>query len=174
MQYIIKFFNNWYSFCALDIFSLWCLLKSNFWYRCKHKCFWKTLHSTETSFKKTWGWKGFIVFQEKITSWVFLVRSGLNIFFHWYVYSEILFKSLLISSVETLMSFTIEKIDVSSAKSLTFDIKLLGRSFMYIKSSNGHKIDPCCTPASISSQWEFGPLCKTLWHLLSRKCPVSY
>ena len=35
------------------------------------------------------------------------------------------------------MSFTIEKIDVSSAKSLTFDIKLLGRSFMYIKNSNG-------------------------------------
>ena len=60
------------------------------------------------------------------------------------------------------MSFTIEKIDVSSAKSLTFDIKLLGRSFMYIKSSNGHKIDPCRTPASISSQWKFGPLSKIL------------
>ena len=34
------------------------------------------------------------------------------------------------------MSFIIEEIDVPSAKSLTFDIKLLGRSFMYIKKSD--------------------------------------
>ena len=34
------------------------------------------------------------------------------------------------------MSFTIEKADVPSAKILTFDIKLLGRSFMYIKNSD--------------------------------------
>ena len=48
-------------------------------------------------------------------------------------------ESLLISSV---MLFTIEKIDVSSVKGFTFDIKLLGRSFMYIKNSNVPKIDP--------------------------------
>ena len=53
------------------------------------------------------------------------------------------------------MSFTFEKIDVSSAKSLTFDIKLFVRSFMYITNSNGPKIDPYGTPALISSQWEF-------------------
>ena len=53
------------------------------------------------------------------------------------------------------MSFTIEKIDVSSAKSLTFYIKLLGRSFMQIKNSNEPKTDPCDMPALISSQWEF-------------------
>ena len=47
-------------------------------------------------------------------------------------------ESLLISSV---MLFTIEKIDVSSVKGFTFDIKLLGRSFMYIKNSNVPKID---------------------------------
>ena len=35
----------------------------------------------------------------------------------------------------------------SSAKSFTFDIKLLARSFMYIKNSNGPKRDPCGTPA---------------------------
>ena len=39
------------------------------------------------------------------------------------------------------MLFTIEKIDVSSVKGFTFDIKLLGRSFMYIKNSNVPKID---------------------------------
>ena len=48
-------------------------------------------------------------------------------------------ESLLISSV---MLFTIEKIDVSSVKGFTFDVKLLGRSFMYIKNSNVPKIDP--------------------------------
>ena len=53
------------------------------------------------------------------------------------------------------MPFTIEKIDVSSTKCLTLDIKLLGRSFTYIKNSNGPKSDPCGTPALISSQWEF-------------------
>ena len=53
------------------------------------------------------------------------------------------------------MSFTIENIDISSSKRLTFDIKLLGRSFMYIKNNNAAKIDPFDTPALISSQWEF-------------------
>ena len=53
------------------------------------------------------------------------------------------------------MSFTVEKIDVTSAKSLTFNIKLLGRSFMHIKNSNGPKIDHCGTPALISSQRGF-------------------
>ena len=33
-----------------------------------------------------------------------------------------------------------------------FDIILLGRSFMYIKNSNGPKKDPCNTPALIGSQ----------------------
>ena len=57
------------------------------------------------------------------------------------------------------MSFTIEKIEISSAKSLAFDIKLLGRSFfIYFKSNNGPKIDHCGMPALISSKWEFLPL----------------
>ena len=41
------------TFCALEIFSLMCLLKSTFWSRCKSKCFWETLRSTGTSSKKT-------------------------------------------------------------------------------------------------------------------------
>ena len=61
------------------------------------------------------------------------------------------------------------KIYVSSAKTLTFDIKLFGRSFMYVKNRNGPKIDLCSTPALIISQWEFWLLSKTLWYLLSRK-----
>ena len=46
------------------------------------------------------------------------------------------------------------KIDVSSTKSLTFDIKLIGVSFMYIKNCHGPKIDPCGMPTFISSQRE--------------------
>ena len=105
-QYIIKFFNDWYSFLCFRDFFVNVFTKSNFWY--KSKCFRETLYSTGTSLKKTWGWKGFTVFREKI-SWACLVRSGLNIIFHWYVHSEILFNLLLISSVETLMLFTTEK-----------------------------------------------------------------
>ena len=33
---------------------------------------------------------------------------------------------------------------------------------MYIKNSNGPKIDPCGTPALISPQWEFWPLSQAL------------
>ena len=60
------------------------------------------------------------------------------------------------------MLFTIGKIDVSSVTSFTLDIKLLGRSFMYNKNSNGPKIDPCNTPTLVSSQWEFQRLLKAL------------
>ena len=67
-------------------------------------------------------------------------------------------ESLLISSV---MLFTIEKIDVSSVKGFTFDVKLLGRSFMYIKNSNVPKIDPL--------------LSKKLWRSVSKlsEIPLS-
>ena len=40
-------------------------------------------------------------------------------------------------------------------KVFTFDMKVLGRTFMYIKSSNEPKIDTFGTPALISPQWEF-------------------
>ena len=101
--------------------------------------------------------KRFTVFPEKITSWACLLRSGLNVIFHLYVYSEILFKSLFA-----------EKADVSSnvlsAKYFMFNIKLLGRSFMCIK-----KVMDLKQPALVSSQSEYLPLSKTLWYLLSRK-----
>ena len=79
---------------------------------------------------------------------------GLTTIFHWYANSEILFKSLSISPSETLMFFTMKKIDLSSAKRCTFDIKLLGRSFTHIKFSNGPKLDSWGTPVLISSQWK--------------------
>ena len=108
-QYIIKIFNDWYSFLRFRD-----LLKSNFWSRRKPKYFWETLRSTGTWLKKTWGWNRVTVFREKITSWACLVRSWLNIIFHWYAHSEILFKSVSISSVETFMPFTVENLYISN------------------------------------------------------------
>ena len=46
------------------------------------------------------------------------------------------------------------KIDVPSAYSFTSDIKLLERSFIYIKTSDRPKKEPCSTPALIVSQFD--------------------
>ena len=48
-------------------------------------------------------------------------------------------KTLLISSGEVLTPFTIQKIDISSANSFMFDIRLSGGSFIYMKNNNEHK-----------------------------------
>ena len=40
---------------------------------------------------------------------------------------------------------------MSSAESLTEDSKPSGRSLMYVRKSNGPKIEPCGTPASLKS-----------------------
>ena len=58
---------------------------------------------------------------------------------------------------------------MSSANSLTVDSKPSGRSFMYIRKSNGPKIEPCGTPASTDDQFEHWPLRTTLWNQLFRK-----
>ena len=41
---------------------------------------------------------------------------------------------------------------MSSANNLTVDCKLSGRSFLYIRKSNGPKIESCGTPASTDDQ----------------------
>ena len=45
------------------------------------------------------------------------------------------------------MLWTTENSDVSSAKSLTFEFKPLGKSLMYIKNSKGPRINPWGTLA---------------------------
>ena len=45
------------------------------------------------------------------------------------------------------MLFTTEKREVSSAKSLQFEERSLGKSFMQIRNNKGSKIEPCGTPA---------------------------
>ena len=150
-------------FCALETFSLMHLLKSNFWCRCKPKCFWETLHSTGTSLKKTWAWKGFTVFREK--NYFSRLFGKIKVEHHFPLICP--FRD----SLQIIINFfsgninviTIQKIDVSSAKSLTFDMKFFGKSFIYIKNSNGLKLDSCGTPALTSSQWEFCPWSKTFY-----------
>ena len=40
---------------------------------------------------------------------------------------------------------------------------------MYIRKSNGSKIEPCGTPASTDDQFEHWPLSTTFWNLLFKK-----
>ena len=58
---------------------------------------------------------------------------------------------------------------MSSAKSLNVGSKLSGTSFMYIRKSDGPKIEPCGTPASTDDQFEYWPLSTTLRNLLFKK-----
>ena len=57
------------------------------------------------------------------------------------------------------------KRDVSSAKSLAFDFKPSGKSFMKIRKRSGPRIDPCGTPARIGLHVEVWPFKTTLWSL---------
>ena len=60
--------------------------------------------------------------REKTTSWACFEASGLNNIFHLYPHCDILDKSSLRDSDEELESRTTEKIEVSSAKSLIFEV----------------------------------------------------
>ena len=64
--------------------------------------------------------------------------------------SEINSKSLFSSLAEMLVSFTTEKRDVSSAKSLAVEVILSDKSLIYTKKNRGPKMEPFGTPASTS------------------------
>ena len=61
------------------------------------------------------------------------------------------------------------KSDVSLANNLGFETKFSGKSFMYIKKSNGPRIEPWGTPASTFVHVEYWPLRTTLCFLSLRK-----
>ena len=84
--------------------------------------------------------------------------------------SEIFFfRSLSSWLAEILGSCTVENNDVSSANSSTVDCKFSGRSFIYIRKSNGPKIELWGTPASTDDQLEHWPLSTIRWNLLLKK-----
>ena len=70
------------------------------------------------------------------------VESGLKLIFHCTAHSSILEKSLFSRLTESLILWTTESSDVSSAKSLAFEFKSLGKSLINIKDSKGRRIDP--------------------------------
>ena len=59
----------------------------------------------------------------------------------------IFFRSLFNSIVDVFISCTTENREVSSGHSLALDDKLSGKSLIWIKKSNGPKIDPWGTLA---------------------------
>ena len=73
--------------------------------------------------------EGFFL-REKTTSWTCFETSGLNNIFRLYPHCDILDKSSLRDSDEELESRTTEKIEVSSAKSLTFEVSPSGKSLI--------------------------------------------
>ena len=84
-----------------------------------------------------------------------LTGSGLKFIFHWNVQVLILAKSLLNSLADLLIFSTSENSDVLSTNNFALDVKLSGKSFMYIRKSSGLKIEPCGTPASIAAHKEY-------------------
>ena len=62
--------------------------------------------------------------RKKITSWACLLRSTLKLFFHLNVYLYIIFKSSFKFFANKVVSWAIEKREVSSTKSVGFEIKL--------------------------------------------------
>ena len=70
-------------------------------------------------------------------------------------------------------SFTTEKSDVSSAKSLIVEEIFSNKSLMYTKKNRRPKMDPCGTPALIGNRFDDCPLSITRWNLLLRKLLVN-
>ena len=79
------------------------------------------------------------------------------------------FRSLSSWLAEILGSYMVENNDAPSANSLAVDCKLSGRSFMYIRKSNGPKLEPCRTPESTDDQLEYWPSRTTHLKLLLKK-----
>ena len=100
----------------------------------------------------------FLELRESITSWDCLLGLGLELIFHWKTQWFILVKSSFKFCADNCLLRITEKKDVSSANNLGFETKFSGKSFMYIKKSNGPRIQSWGTPASSSVHVECWPL----------------
>ena len=60
------------------------------------------------------------------------------------------------------MLFTSEKRDLSSVKGLEFEKRSFDKSFMWIGSNKGRKIEPCVSPTVTLSQNKYWPFRTTL------------
>ena len=146
-----------------------CPWKSNLVSKNIPKCFWVTDWVTVSLLELNLGWVDFWSLRVKITSRVYLLGSGLKVIFHWKAQLFSLFKSWFNLLADKCLSFITEKSDVSFANSLGFEIKLPGKSFIYIKKSSGPRNEPWGTPASIFAHFEWWPFKTTFCLLLFRK-----
>ena len=76
--------------------------------------------------------------------------------------------------MDELISWTMEKTEVSSANSFAVDERLWLRSFIYIRKKSGPKTDPWGTPASIGDQEDSWPFKRTHWYLPFKKLSISF
>ena len=88
-----------------------------------------------------------------------LLLEGLTSICQWYCQDSNLRRSDWIGSQSASLA-TMSKSKASSAKSLTGDCTLSGKSFIYIKKSNGPKTVPWGTP-EVTGHW-LGPSCSKL------------
>ena len=72
------------------------------------------------------------------------------------------------------MSWTTEKIEVSSPKSLVVDDTFLDKSLIHTKNNRGPKIDPWGMLASTGDHEDDLPFNKTLWNLFDRKFSMHF
>ena len=112
-------------------------------------------------------------FRESTTFWACFEELVLISLFHWCAHWDTLLRPSLSVSLVTLRSRTTEKIDVSSAKSLTFEFQLLGKLFICSRNNKSPRIEPSGTPALTCDQYDDFPLRTTLWYRLLKKGCIS-
>ena len=114
----------WVTLSSNTIFKS--LSKLNFESHIKPKCLWVVVISTVVLLNIRLGWFLFEVLPQKMIFWACLVESGLKIIFYCRAYSSILVRSPFYKLDESVISWTTDSSDVSSAKSFAFKFKTLG------------------------------------------------
>ena len=104
-----------------------------------------------TNDKVTGGWEQLVHFLKETSSVCFL-GSGLNCTFHWKAQLLIFSKSEFNFFADISISWTFEKIELSSARILHIDVTPSRRSFIKIKNRRGPNTDPCEIPKFIFLQ----------------------
>ena len=173
---MLNFFNIPIPLLTIGNLSFNCSLKLSFPSSFIPKCFWVFTFSSTRLLKYKSGCFEECDCLEKITSWAYLVGSGLKTIFHCSVHSRIFLKSLF-STLFRLVSKRwqiSENKEISSANSFTLLFKLSFGSLINTWKSKGPNIEPCGTPARIVSQSHLWPLSKTFWNLPLKKLLINW
>ena len=125
--------NFWSKPTVLLIFvntDVKCSSKLNFESNIIHKCLWIVVTLTILLLNIRPGWFLCKFLRLNMVSWACFVGSVLKLIFHCRAHVFILERSLFNRLAETVILWTTENSDVSSAKNLTFEFKPLGKSLM--------------------------------------------